>query len=220
MQLTFLKIPNKILMNIDPSLNKNEYLVCLLFINVFMADFNRDKLEITIRPTAITKNEIATQTIKYHSNIIIGNLAGRKIICDSNKSPTVVLFETIEKTKAGYEIKISPTVREIFETGGSFSLIYLDILNKLKTYKCIKFYCLMKIWGDEFDCYIKWLRWYLNIQYLDTAQFFKLYINKFIKELKQMEILIKMAKHKDDKDNRLIQKLTFDVFDSSERGNL
>jgi hypothetical protein len=78
----------------------------------------------------------------------------------------------------------------------------------------------MKIWGDEFDCYIKWLRWYLNIQYLDTAQFFKLYINKFIKELKQMEILIKMAKHKDDKDNRLIQKLTFDVFDSSERGNL
>lgn len=217
MKLTFFKIPNIILMNIDPLLNKSEYLVSLIIINIFMADFNKDKLEIIVKSSSITKNPITTQTIKIHTKQIIEHLVGRKIICDSNKNPTVVLFEKIEKIQSGYKIKISPMVRQLLNPGRSFTFIYFDVLDKLKTYKCIKFYCFMKIWGNigKFDCYLKWLKWYLNIQDLDTCQLFKLHLNKFLIELKEQEVLIKMIKHKDPTDKRIIQKLTFDVFDHS-----
>jgi hypothetical protein len=211
-------------MNIDPLLNKSEYIVCLMIMNMFMADFNKDKLEIIIRPALITKNPLTTQTINSHLKLIIENLVGRKIICDRDKKPSVVLFEKIDKTKNGYEIKISPTVRQLLMTEKTFTFLYFDVIQKLKTYKSIKFYCLMKIWGNrgEFYCYLKWLKWYLNIQDLNNKRLFKLYLNKFVIELNEQNVLIKMVKHKDPNDKRLVQKLSFDVFDNSgdnENGN-
>lgn len=212
MQRSFLKIPNKIIMNIDPQLNKNEFLVCLILVDRFMFDFN--KKTIVLMSGEITKHEIATNTISRNTNEIMSALSGRKALYDRAKKSMSVIFEKIEKIGLEYHVTISEDIRKIFNNKNGFCFIYFDIINKLNKYKAIKFYCLMRVWHNKVNVYLTWLRWYLSIENIDTSHIFKLYINDYIKQLMSFGLLIKVVKHADCDDRRKIKKLTFEIFDT------
>lgn len=199
-------------MNIDPQLNKNEFLVCLILVDKFMFNFN--KKTIVLMSGEITKHEIATNTINRNTSEIISNLSGKKVLYDHSKKLSIVVFEKIEKIGLEYHVTINDDIRKMFNTKNGFCFIYFDIINKLNKYKAIKFYCLMRMWHNKVDVYLTWLRWYLSIENIDTPHIFKLYINDYIKQLITVGMLIKVVKHNDHDDRRRIKKLTFEIFDT------
>lgn len=199
-------------MNIDPQLNKNEFLVCLILVDKFMFNFN--KKTIVLMSGEITKHEIATNIINHKAKEIMSNLSGKKVLYDHSKKLSIVVFEKIEKIGLEYHVTINDDIRKMFNTKNGFCFIYFDIINKLNKYKAIKFYCLMRVWHNKTDIYLTWLRWYLSIENIDTPHIFKLYINDYIKQLMSFGLLIKVVKHADCDDRRKIKKLTFEIFDT------
>jgi hypothetical protein len=144
-------------------------------------------------------------------------LVGRKLICINEKSPTVVLFEKIERTNDHYEIEINSMVRKIIKSENDFTIIEIQQINQLKKYQMIRFYCLIKMWANNkyYICYIQWLKWYLNTQDIETKNLLNLYITDYLEKLKQLKIIVKMTKHKKETDKREITKLIFDIFDTN-----
>lgn len=220
MNLTFLRIPNKILMMLDPQLNKNEFILCLLLINPFMTQYNRYSNIIKIRAGYIHGNNLNTTTIKQHTKSLLNSLVGKNIICSDEKTPDNVLFEKIERDEKNYTITINKKIRSMLKFECDFTIVDVNHINQLKSYQLIKFYCLIKMWANNkyYICYIKWLKWYLNIQDIETKVLINMYINKFVVALKNLNINIKTSKHKMETDHRTLEKIVFDIFDTNEYG--
>jgi len=202
---------------LDPQINKSEFILSLMIINLFMLSFNNRRTVIKVRADHIHNNDLNTSTINKHLKQLILNLVGRKLICINEKSPTVVLFEKIERTNDHYEIEINSMVRKIIKSENDFTIIEIQQINQLKKYQMIRFYCLIKMWANNkyYICYIQWLKWYLNTQDIETKNLLNLYITDYLEKLKQLKIIVKMTKHKKETDKREITKLIFDIFDTN-----
>lgn len=213
MELVYLKIPTFIIMNINPEIGKNEYITSLLIINAFMADFNKEKMKLEISRNYIMKNKLATETIRYHGKEIINGLSEQVSLFNGDEQ--IPLFEKIVQSDNSYTVTINEKIREILNPDHSFVIYFVEQLRDIKKYKCLKFYCLLKIWMDyhEYVCHLKWLRWYLNAINVRNCDFLQI-ITGFVQELKRADILIKVVKIKDNHDKRKITKLTFNVFNN------
>lgn len=213
MELIYLKIPTFIIMNINPEIGKNEYITSLLIINAFMADFNKQKLTLTISRNYIMKNKLTTETMKYHGKSIINELQQSATVYIEDEQ--IQLFEKILQHEDSYTVTIGEKIRQILNPDHSFVIYFLEQLRDIKKYKCLKFYCLLKIWMDyhKYVCHLKWLRWYLNAVNIRNCDFTQI-ITEFIQELKQSDISIKVVKLKDSCDKRKITKFTFNVFNN------
>lgn len=213
MELVYLKIPTSIIMNINPEIGKNEYITSLLIINAFMADFNKQKLTLVISRNYIMKNKLTTETMKYRGKQIINELQQSATVYIEDEQ--IPLFEKILQHEDSYTITIGEKIRQILNPDHSFVIYFLEQLRDIKKYKCMKFYCLLKIWMDyhEYVCHLKWLRWYLNAVNIRNCDFTQI-ITEFVQELKQSDISIKVVKLKDSGDKRKITKFTFNVFNN------
>lgn len=218
MTITTIKTPNDIIMSLSPDLNKHEFLMVLILVNGCCQKFYKGQTEIYLAETYIKNNILLTDSLKFRLSKTMSNLVGQKLICDEEKSPAVVLFESIEKKNKQYLIKISPTVRQIFNCQNNYTILNGEIMANLKTINSLKFYCLMKRWVayGNYHCYVGWLKWYLNIKHTKTKYLFRDYLDELINVLGEYDINIKMVKcHENQKDKKIINKLVFNTFDTS-----
>lgn len=218
MTITTIKTPNDIIMSLSPELNKHEFLMTLILVNGCCQKFYKGQTEIYLAETYIKNNILLTDSLKFRMSKTMNNLVGQKLICDEEKSPTVVLFENIDKKNKQYLIKINPTVRTIFDCSNNYTILDCEIMTKLKTINSLKFYCLMKRWAvyGNYHCYIGWLKWYLNVKHTKTKYLFRDYIDQLITVLDKYSIKIKMVKCRENlQDKKIINKLIFNTFDTS-----
>lgn len=159
------------------------------------------------------KNKLTTKTMKSNGKQIINYLQQSVIVYIEDEQ--IPLFEKILQHEDSYTITINERIRQILNPDHSFVIYFLEQLRDIKKYKCLKFYCLLKIWMDyhEYVCHLKWLRWYLNAVNIRNCDFTQI-ITEFVQELKQSDISIKVVKVKDATDKRKITKLTFNVFNN------
>lgn len=219
MTITSLKIPNDIIMSLNPELNKHEFIMTLILVNGCCHKFYENQTDIYLANTFITENILMTDSIKHYMKKTLDSLNGRKLICDNNKNPAGILFNDIGKLKGRYLIKLNPLFVEIINQQNNYTILNGKLMSKLNMVNLLKMYCLMKRWATipNYYCYIEWLKWYLNVKHMETKIFFNKYIKPMIKIFNTHEFKIKMTKCKEDeRDKKRINKIVFNVFDTTQ----